>query len=73
MQERALEMDTKHNSQARRLVAQARARVPRRLPQNEIEKRAQEAVTFAHDNALKRKPWPTCVPYGSTRYDEISD
>jgi len=53
MQERALEMDTKHNSQARRLVAQARARVPRRLPQNEIEKRAQEAVTFAHDNALK--------------------
>ncbi|HKF94984.1 MAG TPA: AAA family ATPase, partial [Gammaproteobacteria bacterium] len=46
-------MDTKHNSQARRLVAQARARVPRRLPQNEIEKRAQEAVTFARDNALK--------------------
>jgi ATP-dependent exoDNAse (exonuclease V) alpha subunit len=53
MQERSLEMDTKHDSQARRIVAQARARVPLRLPQNEIEKRAQEAVTFARDNALK--------------------
>jgi hypothetical protein len=42
MQERALEMDTKHNSQARRIVAQARARVPLRVSQNEIEKRAQE-------------------------------
>src|SRR5215204_5443961 len=64
MQERALEMDAKHGNQARRLVAQARARVPRRLPQNEIEKRAQEAVTFARDKAMEseavedmRKVW----------------
>src|SRR5215203_31171 len=53
MQERALEMDAKHDNQARRIVAQARARLPLRLPQGEIEKRAQEAVTFACDNALK--------------------
>jgi len=53
MQERALEMDAKHDSQARRLVVQARKRLALRLPQNEIEKRAQEAVTFARDNAVK--------------------
>src|SRR5688572_30985448 len=53
MHERSLEMDTKHDSQARRIVAQARARSPLRVSQNEIEKRAQEAVTFARDNALK--------------------
>ncbi|HKU76033.1 MAG TPA: MobF family relaxase [Pyrinomonadaceae bacterium] len=53
MQERALEMDARHGYQARRIVAQARARLPLRLPQNEIEIRAQEAVTFARDNALK--------------------
>src|SRR5215207_9639043 len=53
MQERSLEMDTKHDSQARRIVAQARARSPLRVSQNEIEKRAQEAVTFARDNAVK--------------------
>jgi len=53
MQERALEMDARHGNQARRIVAQARARLPLRLPQNEIEIRAQEAVTFACDNALK--------------------
>src|SRR5829696_1556524 len=53
MQERSLEMDAKHDNQARRIVAQARARLPRRVSQNEIEKRAQEAVTFARDNALK--------------------
>src|SRR4051812_677271 len=47
MQERALEMDAKHDNQARRIAAQARARLPLRLPQNEIEIRAQEAVTFA--------------------------
>ena len=53
MQERALEMDAKHDNQARRIVAQARARLPLRVPQDEIEIRAQEAVTFARDNALK--------------------
>ncbi len=46
-------MDAKHDNQARRIVAQARARLPLRVSQNEIEKRAQEAVTFARDNALK--------------------
>ncbi len=55
MQERALEMDAKHDNQARRIVAQARARLPLRLSQNEIETRAQEAVTFARDNALKNE------------------
>jgi ATP-dependent exoDNAse (exonuclease V) alpha subunit len=53
MQERKLEMDAKHDNQARRIVAQARARLPLRVSQNEIEKRAQEAVTFARENALK--------------------
>jgi len=53
MHERSLEMDAKHDRQARRIVAQARARSPLRVSQNEIEKRAQEAVTFARDNALK--------------------
>ena len=55
MQERALEMDAKHDSQARRIVAQARSRLPLRISQNEIETRAQEAVTFARDNALKNE------------------
>ncbi|HXD34093.1 MAG TPA: MobF family relaxase [Pyrinomonadaceae bacterium] len=53
MEERALEMDAKHGSQARRIVAQARSRLPLRASQNDIEKRAQEAVTFACANALK--------------------
>lgn len=53
MQERSLEIDAKHGNQARRIVAQARARLPLRVSQNEIEKRAQEAVTFACANALK--------------------
>src|ERR1041384_277019 len=64
MQERALEMDAKHGSQADRIVAQARARLPLRVSQSDIEKRAQEAVTFACANALKtdavvdmRKVW----------------
>src|SRR5215467_7273681 len=53
MHELSLEVEAKHGNQARRIVAQARARVPLRVSQNEIEKRAQEAVTFARDNALK--------------------
>ncbi|HKY29479.1 MAG TPA: AAA family ATPase, partial [Pyrinomonadaceae bacterium] len=55
MQERTLEMDAKYGNQARRLVAQARARLPLQIPQDEIEKRAQEAVTFARDNAVERE------------------
>ena len=55
MRDRALEMDAKHDSQARHLVAQARERGPIRLAQDEISIRAQEAVTFARDNAVERK------------------
>src|ERR1051326_3760260 len=55
MRHRALEMDAKHDNQARQLVAQARERGPLRLAQDEIATRAQEAVTFARDNAVERK------------------
>jgi len=55
MRERALEMDAKHDSQASHLVAQARERGPLLLAQDEIATRAQEAVTFARDNAVERK------------------
>jgi conjugative relaxase-like TrwC/TraI family protein len=55
MRERALELDTKHDSQARSLVTQARERLPLRLAQDEIATRAQEAVTFARDNAVERE------------------
>jgi conjugative relaxase-like TrwC/TraI family protein len=82
MQERALEMDAKHDNQARRIVAQARARLPVRLPQNEIEKRAQEAVTFARDNAVDREAvadmrtvWIDALRrnLGLTNYAAVSD
>jgi conjugative relaxase-like TrwC/TraI family protein len=81
MQERALEMDAKHGNQARRIAAQARARLPLRLPQGEIEIRAQEAVTFARDNALKteavadmRKVWKDALRrnLGLTKYDAVA-
>ena len=55
MDTRALEMDVRHGYQAQRLVAEARARGPLRLAQNEIEKRAQEAVTYARDNAVQKE------------------
>ncbi|HJP94887.1 MAG TPA: AAA family ATPase, partial [Pyrinomonadaceae bacterium] len=55
MDTRALEMDVRHGYQAQRLVAEARARGPLRLTQNEIEKRAQEAVTYARDNAVQKE------------------
>jgi len=55
MRHRALEMDAKHDSQARHLAAQARERGPIRLAQDEVSIRAQEAVTFARDNAVERK------------------
>src|SRR5215208_5998583 len=54
MDTRALEMDVRHGYQAQRLVAEARARGPLRLAQTEIEKRAQEAVTYARDNAVQK-------------------
>jgi len=55
MRERAIEMDTRHDHQARRAVAQARARCPIQFAQGEISNRAQEAVTFARDNAMERE------------------
>ncbi|MEK6279179.1 MAG: MobF family relaxase [Acidobacteriota bacterium] len=55
MRERALELDTKHDNQARSLVRQARERLPLRFAQDEIATRAQEAVTFARDNAVERE------------------
>jgi conjugative relaxase-like TrwC/TraI family protein len=55
MKERALEMDTRYDNQARRSVEQARQREPIKYSHDEITKRAQEAVTFARDNATERE------------------
>jgi ATP-dependent exoDNAse (exonuclease V) alpha subunit len=55
MRDRALEMDLRHDYQAQRTVDQAQERGPIRLSQEEITKRAQEAVTFARDNAVERE------------------
>ena len=55
MRERALEMDARHDSQARLSVEEAHERGPIRLSRDEIAKRAQEAVTFAGDNAVERE------------------
>jgi conjugative relaxase-like TrwC/TraI family protein len=55
MRERALEMDLRHDYQAQRTVDHAQERGPIRLSQEEIAKRAQEAVTFARDNAVERE------------------
>ncbi len=54
MRTRALEKDVSHGYQAQRLVAEARERLPLRLSQNEIERRAQEAVTFARDKVMEK-------------------
>ncbi len=55
MRQRALSMDAKHGNQARWLVGQAQERGPLHLAQDEIATRAQEAATFARDNALERE------------------
>jgi len=55
MRKRALAMDAKHNDQARLISAQAQQHLPIRLAQDEIATRAQEAVTFARDNAVERE------------------
>jgi conjugative relaxase-like TrwC/TraI family protein len=55
MRELALEMDARYDHQARRSVEQARQRDPIKFSQDEITKRAQEAVTFARDNATERE------------------
>src|ERR1041384_6386612 len=55
MRERALAMDARYDNQAQRSVEQARQREPIQFSQDEITKRAQEAVTFARDNATERE------------------
>src|SRR6059058_1215428 len=55
MRERALEMDARYDNQARRSVEQARQRDPIKFSEEEITTRAQEAVTFARDNATERE------------------
>jgi len=55
MRERALEMDARYDNQARRSVEQARQHDPIKFSQDDITKRAQEAVTFARDNATERE------------------
>jgi len=55
MRQRALSMDAKHGNQARWLVSQSLERGPLHLAQDEIATRAQEAVTFARDNAVERE------------------
>jgi conjugative relaxase-like TrwC/TraI family protein len=55
MRQRALAMDAKHGNQARWLVGQAQERGPLHLAQDEIATRAQEAATFARDNAVERE------------------
>lgn len=54
MRERALAIEAKHDNQARGLVTHAMAREPR-LVHDEVTTRAQEAVTFARDNAVERE------------------
>src|SRR5205807_3539045 len=55
MRERALEMDAKHENQAAKAVGQARERGSINYSQDDITTRAQEAVTFARDNATERE------------------
>src|SRR5260370_42376995 len=55
MRELALEMEARYDNQARRSVEQARQREPINYSRDEITKRAQEAVTFARDNATERE------------------
>ena len=55
MREQALAMDAKYNDQARHISAGAEQRPLIRFSQDEIAARAQEAVTFARDNAVERE------------------
>lgn len=55
MRQRALSMDAKYGNQARWLVGQAQERGPLHLAHDEIAARAQEAVTFARDNAVEHE------------------
>jgi conjugative relaxase-like TrwC/TraI family protein len=55
MRQRALEMDARYDNQAKRTVREAIERGGMRFSRDEITKRAQEAVTFARDNATERE------------------
>lgn len=55
MRRRSMEMDARYDNQAKRTVREAIERGGMRLSQDEITKRAQEAVTFARDNATERE------------------
>lgn len=55
MRDRALEMDARYGNQARRSVEHALENGHLKLCPDEINKRAQEAVTFARDNAMERE------------------
>jgi conjugative relaxase-like TrwC/TraI family protein len=55
MRKRALAMDAKHNDQARSLSAEAQQRQPISFAPDEVATRAQEAMTFARDNAVERE------------------
>jgi len=55
MRKRALEMDVRYGNQAAIAVERAREGNAPRFSQDEITKRAKEAVTFARDNATERE------------------
>lgn len=55
MKERALEMDARYENQAQRSVERALERGSIRRSADEVARRAQEAVTFARDNAMERE------------------
>jgi conjugative relaxase-like TrwC/TraI family protein len=55
MRDRALEMDARYGNEARHSVEQALQRGPIQLSQEQVIKRAQQAVTFARDNAVERE------------------
>ncbi|PYS25530.1 MAG: conjugal transfer protein, partial [Acidobacteria bacterium] len=55
MKERALEMDARYDNQAERSVERALENGSLTRSADEIAKRAQEAVSFARDNAMERE------------------
>lgn len=55
MRDRALEMDSRYGNEARHSVEQALERGPIQLSQERVIKGAQQAVTFARDNAVERE------------------
>jgi len=55
MRDRAIEMEARYDNEARRSVELALERGPIQLSQEQAIKRAQQAVTFARDNAVERE------------------